>query len=293
MLLHLGDVVGGALVVPGVTQPPGGGALVEALDRDLVDDQPRAVAQHLGEPAQRPAERHDVVQRDHRDRGVERARRGVDVLERDLEHTIAAARVDRRHVVAGGGQHRGQLALAGADLQHARRRWREGGAREGDGVRRRAQRSRARRRRPRPAPCHAGRASSRRGRHERSGVGRAAGGACSDQAREGAEDGGRERRLSGHVPSVRRAGAALGHARGLEQLAPVRVPAVERGLVELRMKLDAPREAAEAERFRPAALRAFQELRGARRRFDPVLVPVQAVRAGREVAEDRVLGDGS
>ena len=74
-----------------------------------------------------------------------------------------ALRVDRGHVVAGGAQGRGELAVAGADLEHAGGRGRQRGADVGDRVRRRhrrrAPRSRARRRRPRPALCHAGRAS--------------------------------------------------------------------------------------------------------------------------------------
>jgi hypothetical protein len=55
------------------------------------------------------------------------------------------------------------------------------------------------------------------------------------------------------------------------------------------MKLDAPREAADAEALRAAALRAFQQLRGRRRRFDAVLVPVQRVGAVSDRAEHRVL----
>ena len=43
---------------------------------------------------------------------------------------------------------------------------------------------------------------------------------------EGAEDGGRERRLTGEMAGVRLAGARLGHPGGLEQLAPRRVPPV-------------------------------------------------------------------
>ena len=143
-------------------------------------------------------------------------------------------------------------------------------------------RRRADPRRARP-DRHQGRAD------ERSGVGRAACGPFAHQAREGAEDRGRERRLIRHVPGVRRAGARLGHPGRFEQVRPGRVPAVERGLVELRMELDAPREAAEAERFRPAASRPLQELGGGGRRLDAVLVPVQAVRAGRELLEDRVV----
>ena len=74
--------------------------------------------------------------------------------------------VDRGDVVAGAAQDRGQLAVAGADLEHAGGRRGQGGANVRDGVRRRhrARRSRVRRRRPRPALCHAGRASSERGR---------------------------------------------------------------------------------------------------------------------------------
>ena len=69
----------GSLGVAAVPSHQADGALVEAVDVELVDHQPRAVAQHLREPAQRPAERDDVVQRDHRDRGVEGARRRLEV----------------------------------------------------------------------------------------------------------------------------------------------------------------------------------------------------------------------
>ena len=81
---------GRVLGVVAVEQPPGRGALVEAVDVELVDDEPGAVAQDLGEAAQRLAERDDVVQREHRDGGVERARRGVEVASASWQDAVAA-----------------------------------------------------------------------------------------------------------------------------------------------------------------------------------------------------------
>ena len=57
---------------------------------------------------------------------------------------------------------------------------------------------------------------------------------------------------------------------------PTRVPAVERGVVDLRMELDAPGEAADAEALRAAASWPFVDLDRAGRRLEAVLVPVQA-----------------
>jgi hypothetical protein len=55
------------------------------------------------------------------------------------------------------------------------------------------------------------------------------------------------------------------------------------------MKLDAPREAADAEALRAAAVRPCVDLDGAGWRLEAVLVPVQGVRALRDAAQDRVV----
>jgi hypothetical protein len=93
------------------------------------------------------------------------------------------------------------------------------------------------------------------------------------------------------MAGVRLAGARLGHTGRLQQLGPARVPAVQRGLVDLGMELDAPCEAAGAEALRAAAFRACVDLDRAGRRLDAVLVPVQRVRAARDLREHRVVGD--
>ena len=86
----------------------------------------------------------------------------------------------------------------------------------------------ARRRRRDPAPRRV-RHDRRQGRpHQRSGVGRAAGDEAAYEPREGAEDRGRERRLSREVPGVRRAGGRLGHTGPRQQVRPRGVPVVER-----------------------------------------------------------------
>ena len=86
MLAHLGDVVGGALVVAGVTKPPGR-RLVVALDGDLVDDQPRAVAQDPDKPPQRLPSGTTWCSEIIATAASNDPRRRVEVLERDLAPT--------------------------------------------------------------------------------------------------------------------------------------------------------------------------------------------------------------
>ena len=64
-----------------------------------------------------------------------KARRRFEVEQRDGSTPSLALGVDRGHVVAGAAQHRGQRAVAGADLEHAGGRGRQCGADVGDGVR--------------------------------------------------------------------------------------------------------------------------------------------------------------
>ena len=105
------------------------------------------------------------------------------------------------------------------------------------------------------------------------------------QAREGAEDGGRERRLTGEMAGVRGRGrpSPVTPAGSSSSPHPAYHPS-RAGGVDLRMELDAPREAADAEALRAAASRPCVDLDGAGRRLDAVLVPVQGVRAGRNAA---------
>src|SRR3954451_21073574 len=93
--------------------------------------------------------------------------------------------------------------------------------------------------------------------------------------REGAEDGLREPRLTGEVAGVRGAGVRLGQPGRLEHVAPGGIPPVERGGVDLGMELDAGR-GADPERL-AEPVRAVEQLDGAGRRLEAVLVPVQAV----------------
>src|SRR4051812_7180394 len=57
---------------------PSGGALVEAVDVELVDHEPAAGAHDLGQALARRDERLDVVQRDHRHGGGELSLGGVE-----------------------------------------------------------------------------------------------------------------------------------------------------------------------------------------------------------------------
>ena len=76
-----------------------------------------------------------VVQRADRDRGLERSRLGLEVGERDAVDVPAARLgIDRGDDVAGRRQRRRQLPLAGADLQHPARGWRQVRAHEGEDV---------------------------------------------------------------------------------------------------------------------------------------------------------------
>src|SRR5829696_6259874 len=91
--------------------------------------------------------------------------------------------------------------------------------------------------------------------------------------REAAEDGLRERPLAREVAPVRGAPDRLLHPRLRERRMPLGVPVLERRLVELGMKLHAPRPLPDPEAL-PRAGRRAQELGGARRQREAVLVPV-------------------
>jgi hypothetical protein len=109
--------------------------LVEALDVELVHDQDTARADEVREPAKGVGERLDVVQRDHRQGGVEGRRRLVHVVQRDLPHARRRARrIDGEYVVAALAQHAGQLPVARPDLEHASRRGRQRRSHEGHDV---------------------------------------------------------------------------------------------------------------------------------------------------------------
>ena len=71
-----------------------------------------------------------MVQRDDRDRRVERGLRLGDVEERNRKHVVLPGWVDRDDVVAPAGQEPGQLAAPGAHLEDARRRRRQARADE-------------------------------------------------------------------------------------------------------------------------------------------------------------------
>ena len=116
---------------------PARGALVERADVELVDHEDAPGPHELGEPGARLGERVDVVQRHDGDGGVEGRRCAGRLEQRDgLDPGRAVGgRVDRHDVVAGVAEGPGQLAAARADLEHARRRGRQGAADEGEDAR--------------------------------------------------------------------------------------------------------------------------------------------------------------
>jgi hypothetical protein len=134
MAAQVGDQLGRAavvVVVCGVPEPPARGTLVVGADVELVDDEAGAGWQQLREVPAGLGQRLDVVQRRHGDRGGERAGRLVELEQRHLDDVrCATGGIDRHNVVAARGQLGGERAVAGADLQHARRRRRQRGADE-------------------------------------------------------------------------------------------------------------------------------------------------------------------
>ena len=126
------DVVVG---VGALVEPPPRGELVDAVEVDLVDRQHPGGRTSRPEPGERLLQRLHVVQRDHRARGVEARGRLVELVQGDGPDVVhLGGRVDRDDVVAGGRQRDGQLAVAGADLEHAAGRRRQRGANKRDDV---------------------------------------------------------------------------------------------------------------------------------------------------------------
>jgi hypothetical protein len=106
-------------------------ALVEPPHIELVDDERTPSTQHLSDAPAGFLERLDVMQREHGYGRVEACHRLIDLMERDGAHVGDLRRgIDRDHLVARSRQCRGQLAGAGADLEHARGRSRYRGAHE-------------------------------------------------------------------------------------------------------------------------------------------------------------------
>src|SRR4051794_37527123 len=107
-----------------LVDPPRRGALVKAGDVELLDHHRAAVAEKLPEALQRVAERLDVMERDHGDRGVEGAIRLVELVQVHLHDVTggSARGIDREHVVPEPAQLLRELTLARTDLEHARGR---------------------------------------------------------------------------------------------------------------------------------------------------------------------------
>src|SRR5581483_2455584 len=110
---------------PPLREQPGRRALVERVDVELVDQQGPAGPDELAEPAARLLERLHVVERHHGERCVE-GRGVLELVQGDGEDALAGRlRIDREHLVAGGGQPARERPVAGPDLEHARGRRRK------------------------------------------------------------------------------------------------------------------------------------------------------------------------
>jgi len=98
--------------------------LVRQIPAVLVENERAAVVQQRDNVVERVPEVSDVVQRVGGDDGVEQSLLRLQVVEPDPAEALALRRerVDPQHVVAGGRQRRRQLAVAAADVEHARRR---------------------------------------------------------------------------------------------------------------------------------------------------------------------------
>lgn len=110
-----------------LTKPPGGGALIDAGGVDLIDHQPPGGREQAREVRAGGLERLDMVQGHDRQRGVEMAIHLKQCPAFDMA-AVLGDRVDRCDLVASGFEHRGELSIAGADLEHVSGRRGEGGS---------------------------------------------------------------------------------------------------------------------------------------------------------------------